>query len=183
MSSKAVGDAAEAQAKKDLAAKGFTDQKVIQNAQGNGVDIIARNPQTGEVMFGEVKGNTARLSADQSYFGGPSYVEDRLNRVISRQGEWAGATNAQRAEAADALGWLKQNPKFKEMKYDVDPNTGKASNYRERDWDYEKGKRPKKQPWRDGQGNKVKPKRKPRMKPPQTAPPPPLTTPPFGGPR
>ena len=78
VSNKAIGDAAEAQAKKDLAAKGFTDQKTITNPQGNDVDIIARNPSTGEVMFGEVKGNTARLSTDQSFRGGPDYVRNRL---------------------------------------------------------------------------------------------------------
>jgi Holliday junction resolvase-like predicted endonuclease len=181
-STKAIGDAAEAQAKKDLAAKGFTDQKTITNPQGNGVDIIARNPQTGEVMFGEVKGNTARLSAVQSDLGGPAYVEDRLKRVTGQIGEWANATPQQRADAQDALEWLKQSPKFKELKYDVDPKTGKASNYREKDWDYPPGQRPKDLKWRDEDGKDIPKKKKPKKKPDATGPPapPPL---PFGGPR
>jgi hypothetical protein len=178
LGTKAIGNAAEEQAKKDLAAKGFTDQKTITNPQGNGVDIIARNPNTGEVMFGEVKANTARLSDVQSDLGGPEYVRDRLNRVIGRKGEWANATAQQRADAKRALEWLKQNPKFKEMKYDVDPKTGKATNYREKDWDYPEGQRPKNLKWRDGEGNEVKRKKKPKKKPTTTGPPP--ATPAYG---
>jgi Holliday junction resolvase-like predicted endonuclease len=182
LNNKAIGDAAEAQAKKDLAAKGFTDQKTITNPQGNGVDIIARNPTTGEVMFGEVKGNTATLSSDQAFMGGPRYVEDRLNRVITQSGEWANATDAQIADAITARNWLKQNPKFKEMKYDVDPDTGKASNYRDKDWNYPPGQRPKDLKWRDGDGKDIPKKKKPKRKPDATGPPPPPGIP-FGGPR
>jgi hypothetical protein len=131
-----------------------------------------------EVMFGEVKANTARLSDDQSFFGGPRYVQDRLERVRDRRGEWANATAQQRADAKRALEWLKQNPKFKEMKYDVDPKTGKATNYRGKDWDYPKGQRPKKLKWRDGEGNEVKRKKKPKKKPTTTGPPP--ATPAYG---
>lgn len=154
-SSGEIGKIAERQAAKDLADRGFKDQKTIQNLQGNGVDIIARDPSTGEIMFGEVKANTARLSPVQADLGGPEYVRDRLTRTISGDAEWASATPSQKRDAAEALEWLKQNPAFKEIKYDVDPITGKVSNYRERDWDYKPGERARALPWRNSDGVEV----------------------------
>ncbi|WP_133166782.1 hypothetical protein [Tritonibacter scottomollicae] len=170
LTSKQVGDLAEDQARRDLVARGYTDQRVIQNPQGNGVDIIARNPETGEVVFGEVKANSARLSPDQSYRGGPDYVKNRLNRVMKRQGEWASATTQQRKDAASAIRWLRDDPAFKEIKYDVDPEIGATTNYRERTWDYNPGERPKRITWRNAEGAPVTASGKPK-KPPARGPP------------
>jgi len=158
-----VGDLAEDQARRDLAQKGYTDQRVIQNPQGNGVDIIARNPETGEVMFAEVKANGATMSGDQRDLGGPTYVRDRLQRVIAGDKEWSGATPQQVRDAKEAIKWLNANPAFKEIRYDVDRVTGAATNYRERSWDYEQGQRPRALPWRDAQGNEVTQAGKPKQ--------------------
>lgn len=171
LSSKAIGDKAEEQARKKLHDDGYKDQRVIQNPQGNGVDVMARNPKTGDVAFAEVKANGARLSPDQAYRGGPDYVRDRLKRVVNQKGEWAGATQAQMDDAQDVLDWFNGNePSFKEIKYDVDPETGDVSNYRERDWNYSPGQRPEDLKWRDDKGNEVTGKGKPK-KPPSTGPP------------
>ncbi len=163
--SKRVGDIAEEQARKDLADKGFTDQLVIQNPQGNGVDIIARNPETKNVIFGEVKANQAKLSKEQSFRGGPDFSENRLDRVINKENEWQNATPQQIRNAKRAKRWLEQNPDFKEIKYDVDRETGEVSNYRERDWNYPKGERPKRIYWRNAEGQHVTEKGKVKKQP------------------
>ena len=101
-------------------------------------------------------------------------MQDRLNRVVSRSGEWSGATDQQVADARSALRWMREDPDFKEIKYDVDPQTGDVTNYRERDWNYPRGERPKTLSWRDADGNEVtasgKPKKKPSTGPPTDTP-------------
>lgn len=166
LSNGAVGELAEQQALRDLREQGYTDQRVIQNPQGNGVDVIARNPDTGEVVFGEVKANGAVLSPDQRDMGGPAYVRDRLERTINRQGEWSNATPQQQRDAREALRWLDgDDVEFREIKYDVDPETGEITNYRERTWDYEEGERPRQIIWRNEDGDYVTASGEPRAPP------------------
>ncbi|PDS75648.1 hypothetical protein [Rhizobium sp. L43] len=158
---KEMSDKAEGQARKKFSDEGYSQQLVIQNPQGNGVDLIGRDPTTNKVIFGEVKSNGAILSEDQSYMGGPAYVRDRLERVTSQSGEWKNATPAQVADAQKALRWLDESPDFKEIKYDVDADTGAVTNYRERDWNYAPGERESRVKWYDGSGGQVTSEGKP----------------------
>lgn len=158
---KQMSDMAEEEARKKFSNDGYEDQLVIQNPQGNGVDLIGRDPTTGKAIFGEVKSNGAGMSRDQSGMGGPAYVRDRLNRVVSRSAEWKNATAKQVNDAQEALDWLDGEADFKEVKFDVDPDTGAISNYRERDWNYAPGKRESRVNWYDGDGQRVTGKGKP----------------------
>jgi hypothetical protein len=62
--------------------KGYTIMGAIQNRSGHGIDLVVR--KRGELIFVEVKTNSARLSKAQAQ-GGRSFVRDRLRRVLDRQ--------------------------------------------------------------------------------------------------
>ncbi len=85
---------------------GYTDVVQIQNASGHGVDIIARNPDTGEVKVMEVKtttvGASAKLSSAQKA-GGKAYTESRLEEALG--GNYGSQAEA---DALKAQQWMKQ---------------------------------------------------------------------------
>jgi RHS repeat-associated protein len=83
-----IGGRAENYAKKYLKSKGYTDIQSFQNSSGHGVDVVARNPVTGEYDFFEVKGTqgsrTPSLSPAQK---NPSnFVRSRLQRISDQAG-------------------------------------------------------------------------------------------------
>ena len=86
ISNKRIGDIGEGYVIGDLKKQGFDQVVQIQNRSGNGVDVIARNSQTGKVRVIEVKttrGNTLPgLSIDQK-LGGAEYTRRRLKRAIA----------------------------------------------------------------------------------------------------
>ncbi len=90
--------------------------------------------------------------------------------MINGEREWSNATAQQVDDAFDALDWIEVDPAFKEIKYDVDPETGTATNYRERSWDYAPGERPNRITWRNAEDAAVTAAGKPK-KPPARGPP------------
>jgi RHS repeat-associated protein len=83
-----TGGRSENYAKKYLKSKGYTDIQSFQNSSGHGVDVVARNPVTGEYDFFEVKGTrgsrTPSLSSAQK---NPSdFVRSRLGKIANQSG-------------------------------------------------------------------------------------------------
>ncbi|NJM79747.1 MAG: hypothetical protein HC854_09190 [Flavobacterium sp.] len=89
----------EAKVIENLKAQGYTDVVQVQNNSSHGVDVIARNPLTGEVKCIEVKANTSNtiryynivqilskkksiISTDTHYFFFGSCVNYFCNKII-----------------------------------------------------------------------------------------------------
>ncbi len=127
LSTKAIGDAAEAQAEKDLKAQGYEQVYKIQDSSGHGVDLIGVDAN-GNVKALEIKANTANLSADQAEMGGQNYVASRLRTALQNP--------ATRADAREALEAFENAPKtdYEIWKYDVDPVEGTVTNGRGAQW-------------------------------------------------
>ncbi len=121
-----------------LVADGFTDILQIQNNSGHGVDIIARNPVTGEVKAVEVKANTSGLNPDQRR-GGEWYVNDRLRRAANGERGYGVPpnsadlpTNARRAQQ-----WIEDAPNvdYEVHRVPVDRTTGESGTPEVSPWD------------------------------------------------
>lgn len=150
------GDVGEGYTRSNLQKLGYTEQIVVKNGPGHGVDIIARNPKTRQIIIAEVKTNGSELSPDQRV-GGPGYAMSRLQRAADGEGAWAGLTPAERADAERALSWVLFDEadgygiQYLEIKYEVD-SLGNLSNPRHRDWSHDPDGRPDSMPWNPGDG-------------------------------
>lgn len=110
LSGNVVGDIGEGFVKGDLEKQGYTEVVQIQNAQGHGVDIIAHNPETGEVKVIEVK--TTRKSRSLSLskkqrMGGKKYTEDHITEA--RKGNYGPDAKAQAQKAKEWIQDAKGN--------------------------------------------------------------------------
>jgi len=128
-----LGDFGENVVKAMLESKGFDEFYEVQNKSGNGVDIVARNSKTGEIMKAEVKttqqdrlwdnGNMKEipLKGDQKTMGGEKYSNDRLNRAANEEDGYTDGVSSKQAEAAqDAINQAKMDGvPVKNEKYDV----------------------------------------------------------------
>jgi Holliday junction resolvase-like predicted endonuclease len=112
-----------------LRAAGYTEILQIQNNSGHGVDVIARNPLTGEVKAVEVKANSSQLSADQQR-GGEWYVGDRLRRAANGERGYGVPPNPETlpADARRAQRWIQDAPRvdYEVHRVPVDRTTGEA---------------------------------------------------------
>jgi len=126
-----IGDFGERIVKEDLQAKGFDRFFEVQNASGNGVDIIAKNSKTGEIIAAEVKSTQqARywdngqmknipLSNDQK-LGGESFTYDRLYKAINGEDGYTDThTQREASEAFEAIQQAKAEGKLRFEKHDV----------------------------------------------------------------
>jgi Holliday junction resolvase-like predicted endonuclease len=123
VSSKVKGDIGEAKVIENLRAEGFTEVVQVQNKSGHGVDVIARNPLTGDVKCVEVKANSSKLSAEQAE-GGEKYVKSRLDRATKGEGHYKIPPNSEqmKLDAEKAKEWLKESPKTDYEVYQVPIN-------------------------------------------------------------
>jgi RHS repeat-associated protein len=83
-----TGGRSENYAKKYLKSKGYTDIQSFQNSSGHGVDVVARNPVTGQYDFFEVKGTRGSRtpSLSQAQKNSKEFVENRLGRIFDQKG-------------------------------------------------------------------------------------------------
>ena len=118
ISNKRIGDIGEGYVIGDLKKQGFDQVVQIQNRSGNGVDVIARNSQTGEVRVIEVKttrGNTLPGLSNKQKLGGAKYTGSRLKRAIA--GKYEPTTTP--AQAEEAQNWIKQASAQNKLIYKV----------------------------------------------------------------
>jgi hypothetical protein len=120
LSTNVVGDIGEGYVIGKLKGEGYTDVIQIQNASGHGVDIIARDPDTGKVKVMEVKttrtGRAPRLSGGENgqIQGGVKYTKKRLDLAIA--GNYGPAAKAQ---AKQAQQWIDDASKSNKISYEV----------------------------------------------------------------
>jgi len=145
-----LGDFGENVVKAMLESKGFDEFYEVQNKSGNGVDIVARNSKTGEIMKAEVKttqqdrlwdnGNMKEipLKGDQKTMGGEKYSNDRLNRAANEEDGYTDGVSSKQAKAAkDAIKEAKdEGTSINNEKYDiyVDQNGNLRADPQPRGW-------------------------------------------------
>lgn len=132
-----IGDAAETHAINEFKARGYTTILTAKNPSGHGVDVFMYNPKTGKYIVGEIKANSAQLSADQRL--GPTYALDRMRRAADGEGSWASASKSDKERARIALEKLTSgepvgDTRYLVIRYDVDPASLAVSNPRHTDW-------------------------------------------------
>ena len=106
-----LGDFGEEVAKKYYQSQGYDEFYRVQNPSGNGVDIVARNSQNGDMVKVEVKttqqgklwngGDTKEIpmSKDQRTMGGEDYTNDRLNRAANGDDGYTDGASTDQAKA------------------------------------------------------------------------------------
>lgn len=128
-----LGDFGERVIRSQLEKEGFDKFYKVQNKSGNGVDIVARNSETGAMKKIEVKttqqerlwADGARkdipLSKPQREMGGEDYTNDRLNRAAREDdGYTDGVSSKEAEEAQEALRQAKRQGKSIDVeKHDV----------------------------------------------------------------
>ena len=138
ISNKSKGDLGESKVIQELKANGYTEVVQVQNNSGHGVDVIARDPVTGNVKCIEVKANSSRLSEAQK-LGGEVYVEDRLNRAIEGNGHYKIPPNPEqmKMDAETAKQWIENadNVDYEVHQVPVDNATGVTGNPKVSNWD------------------------------------------------
>ena len=146
---KTVGDAAETKAKSDLAGQGFTEQQTVENRSGNGIDLVGRNPSTGEVRVVEVKANGASLGTLQQQ-GGPANTSRVLGQALNPNATptWRDAVGPARRVQR----WINNAPSvdYEVWKYTVDRDTLEVSAPKSTDWNWQNGSKPPRLRYRDG---------------------------------
>ncbi|MBO3275761.1 hypothetical protein [Pseudomonas schmalbachii] len=107
----------------DMMDEGFDEILSVQNNSGQGVDLIGRNSQTGEVKAWEVKATeTSRagsLSKAQAEMGGEGFTIDRLRKAANRLGHYQSAPHGTDEAARKALKWIKQSTNISYEKREV----------------------------------------------------------------
>jgi Holliday junction resolvase-like predicted endonuclease len=133
-----VGDIGEQAIVRRLIADGYTEILQIQNNSGHGVDIIARNPVTGDVKAVEVKANESRLSEDQER-GGEWFVGDRLRRAANGERGYGVPPNRADlpADARRAQQWIEDAPNvdYEVHRVEVNRTTGETGSVDVSPWD------------------------------------------------
>ncbi|TGG93457.1 filamentous hemagglutinin N-terminal domain-containing protein [Natronospirillum operosum] len=111
LSNKQVGNLGEEISREFLRQNNHTDIITIQNASGNGIDIISRTPD-GRLSFFEVKasrtGNVGNLSDRQRNM--TEFVEDVLTQAVDGTGRYRSLSTADREFSETALREFRRNP-------------------------------------------------------------------------
>ncbi|RYH54387.1 MAG: hypothetical protein EON54_13030 [Alcaligenaceae bacterium] len=129
----ANGKCGEWQARRDLESEGF-DVIDVQNKSGHGIDVVGRNPKTGDVRVLEVKTTQTDvappLTGAGKSMGGLEFTRDRLEKALEGKGHWQNQPEL-KANAEKLDEWLKdakrRGAKVTPEKYDVyveDPDKG-----------------------------------------------------------
>ena len=129
----ANGKCGEWQARRDLEEQGY-EVTSVQNKSGHGIDVVGRNPKTGDVRVLEVKTTQTDvappLTGAGKEMGGEKFVESRLEQALNAKGHWQNQPEVM-AEAKKVQKWLKEakqrNAKVDYKKHDVfveDPDEG-----------------------------------------------------------
>ncbi len=145
-----LGDFGEDVAESYYRSAGYDEFYAVQNKSGNGVDIVGRNSDNGNIVKTEVKttqqdrlynnGDPKEIpmSKDQKAMGGEKYTNDRLNRAAKREdGYTDGVSSEQAKEALKAQRQaLKNGAEVKTQKMDiyVDQNGNLRCNPVIRNW-------------------------------------------------
>ena len=107
-----LGDFGEDVAADMYKSKGYDEFYAVQNKSGNGVDIVARNSENGNIVKAEVKttkqdrlwndGNPREIpmSKAQKEMGGENYTNDRLNRAAKAEDGYTDGVSSQQAKEA-----------------------------------------------------------------------------------
>ena len=107
-----LGDFGENVAADMYKGKGYDEFYAVQNKSGNGVDVVARNSETGNMVKAEVKttkqdrlwndGNPREIpmSKAQKEMGGENYTNDRLNRAAKGEDGYTDGVSSQQAKEA-----------------------------------------------------------------------------------
>ena len=107
-----LGDFGEDVAADMYKSKGYDEFYAVQNKSGNGVDIVARNSENGNIVKAEVKttkqdrlwndGNPREIpmSKAQKEMGGENYTNDRLNRAAKAEDGYTDGVSTQQAKEA-----------------------------------------------------------------------------------
>lgn len=128
-----LGDFGEDIAEDYYRAQGYDEFYAVQNRSGNGVDIVARNSETGDMVKVEVKttrqdrlwngGETREIpmSKDQRQMGGENYTNDRLNRAAKSEDGYTDGHSSKQAKKAlkDQRKAKKTGAKVKTEKLDI----------------------------------------------------------------
>jgi hypothetical protein len=127
-----LGDFGERVVRDMLENQGYDKFYQVQNNSGNGVDIVAQNTATGDIIIAEVKstqqlrlwdsGNMKDLPmSDDQQAGGEAYSNDRLSRAANEEdGYTDGRSTAEAQEAQEAIGAAKESgANIEYYKYDV----------------------------------------------------------------
>ena len=107
-----LGDFGEDVAADMYKSKGYDEFYAVQNKSGNGVDVVARNSENGNMVKAEVKttkqdrlwndGNPREIpmSKAQKEMGGENYTNDRLNRAAKAEDGYTDGVSSQQAKEA-----------------------------------------------------------------------------------
>ena len=107
-----LGDFGEDVATDMYKSKGYDEFYAVQNKSGNGVDIVARNSENGNIVKAEVKTTKQDrlwndrnpreipMSKAQKEMGGENYTNDRLNRAAKGEDGYTDGVSSQQAEKA-----------------------------------------------------------------------------------
>lgn len=145
-----LGDFGEKVAEDYYRSKGYDKFYEVQNASGNGVDIVARNSRTGDMIKVEVKATQQErlwnngepkeipMSKDQREMKGKDYTNNRLNRAAREEdGYTDGKSSTEAKEALKAQREAKKNgSKVETEKLDiyVDQNGNMRGDPVPREW-------------------------------------------------
>lgn len=102
-----LGDFGENVVKDKLKSEGYDTFYRVQNRSGNGVDIVAKNSKTGEMIIAEVKstqqerlfGKELPLSKDQAK-GGKEFSRSRLERASKKEDGYTDGISSKEAKKA-----------------------------------------------------------------------------------
>ena len=132
-----LGDIGEAAVVAKLRQEGYTEILQIQNNSGHGVDVIGRDPGTGNVKAIEVKANTSQLSEAQTK-GGEWYVNDRLQRAADGARGYGVPPNPPDlpTNAVKAQKWIEDAPQvdYEVHRVSVDRSNGTVGNTKVTPW-------------------------------------------------
>ena len=107
-----LGDFGEDVATDMYKGKGYDEFYAVQNKSGNGVDIVARNSENGNIVKAEVKTTKQDrlwndgepreipMSKAQKEMGGENYTNDRLNRAAKGEDGYTDGVSSQQAKEA-----------------------------------------------------------------------------------
>ncbi|QNK64796.1 DUF4280 domain-containing protein [Pedobacter sp. PAMC26386] len=144
-----LGNFGERVIKEKLKKDGYDTFYEVQNKSGNGVDIVAKNSETGAMKKIEVKSTQQEklwangqkkeisLKGDQKKMGGEEYTKDRLNRAENKEDGYTDGVSSKEAKAANkALREAEKNGRPIDVeKYDVYVDKdGNLLDIEKRDW-------------------------------------------------
>ena len=128
-----IGSIAENDFTQGLKKRGWNVFLEIKNSSENGIDVIAQHPYNNKIFAFEVKANTSKLSNLQK---GNSYIKDILDEISTYQTlRKQKVDNNIKQTVEDILEKIKKYGfESREVRYNVDRNTGVASMEKMKKW-------------------------------------------------